>query len=86
MKALFTSARLDKLKVMSDVGKVITKDPEILGGAPVFAGTRVPFDALLDYIEGGKTLGEFLDDFPTVTRNAAIAALEQAKALVATQL
>ena len=71
---------------MSDVGKVITKDPEILGGAPVFAGTRVPFDALLDYIEGGKTLGEFLDDFPTVTRNAAIAALEQTKALVATQL
>ena len=53
---------------------------------PVFAGTRAPFDALLDYIEGGKTLGEFLDDFPTVTRNAAIAALEQAKALVATQL
>jgi uncharacterized protein (DUF433 family) len=86
LKALFTSARLDKLKVMSDVGKVITKDPEILGGAPVFAGTRVPFDALLDYIEGGKTLGEFLDDFPTVTRNAAIAALEQTKALVATQL
>ena len=65
---------------------VITKDPEILGGTPVFAGTRVPFDALLDYIEGGKTLGEFLDDFPTVTRDAAIAALEQAKALVATQL
>jgi len=86
LKALFTSARLDKLKVMSDVGKVITKDPEILGGAPVFAGTRVPFDALLDYIEGGKTLGEFLDDFPTVTRNAAIGALEQAKALVARQL
>lgn len=65
---------------------VITKNPEILGGTPVFAGTRVPFDALLDYIEGGKTLDEFLDDFPTVTRNAAIAALEQAKALVATQL
>lgn len=65
---------------------VITKDPEILGGTPVFPGTRVPFDALLDYIEGGKTLGEFLDDFPTVTRDAAIAALEQAKALVATQL
>ena len=62
---------------------VITKDPEILGGTPVFAGTRVPFDALLDYIEGGKTLDEFLDDFPTVTRDAAIAALEEAKALVA---
>ena len=65
---------------------VITRDPEILGGTPVFAGTRVPFDALLDYIEGGKTLDEFLDDFPTVTRDAAIAALEQAKALVAAQL
>ena len=65
---------------------VITRDPEILGGAPVFAGTRVPFDALLDYIEGGKTLDEFLEDFPTVTRDAAIAALEQAKALVAAQL
>jgi uncharacterized protein (DUF433 family) len=65
---------------------VITKDPEILGGAPVFAGTRVPFDALLDYLEGGKTLDEFLDDFPTVTREAAVAALEQAKALMVAQL
>ena len=65
---------------------VITKDSKILGGTPVFAGTRVPFDALLDYIEGGKALDEFLDDFPTVTRDAAIAALKQAKALVAMQL
>jgi uncharacterized protein (DUF433 family) len=56
---------------------VITKDPDILGGTPVFAGTRVPFQALLDYLEGGDTLDEFLDDFPTVTREAAIAALEQ---------
>ena len=65
---------------------VITRDPEILGGAAVFAGTRVPFDALMDYLEGGKTLDEFLGDFPTVTRDAAVAALEQAKALVAAQL
>jgi uncharacterized protein (DUF433 family) len=65
---------------------VITRDPEILGGSPVFDGTRVPFDALLDYIEGGQTLDEFLDDFPTVTREAAIAALEEAKALVAAQV
>jgi len=65
---------------------VITRDPEILGGTPVFAGTRVPFDALLDYIEGGKTLDEFLDDFPTVTRDVAIDALEQAKVLVASRL
>ena len=65
---------------------VITRDAEILGGVPVFAGTRVPFDALLDYVEGGKTLDEFLDDFPTVTREAAVAALEQAKALVVAHL
>lgn len=57
----------------------ITKDPEILSGAPVFRGTRVPFQALLDYLEGGDTLDEFLDDFPSVTRELAIAALEEAK-------
>jgi uncharacterized protein (DUF433 family) len=47
---------------------VITRDPEVLGGTPVFRGTRVPFQALLDYLEAGQTLDEFLDDFPTVTR------------------
>jgi uncharacterized protein (DUF433 family) len=64
---------------------VIVKDPEILGGVPVFRGTRVPFQTLLEYIEGGQTLDEFLDDFPTVTREAAIGALERAKALVIDQ-
>ena len=61
---------------------MITKDADILGGAPVFRGTRVPFQALLDYLEGGETLDEFLDDFPTVARADAIAALEYAKSLV----
>jgi len=65
---------------------VIVKDREILGGCPVFRGTRVPFQALLDYLEGGETLDEFLDDFPTVTREAAIAALETAKSLLVGQL
>jgi uncharacterized protein (DUF433 family) len=65
---------------------VIIKDPDILGGVPVFRETRVPFQALLDYIEGGQTLDEFLGDFPTVSREAAIAALEEAKALVVAQL
>lgn len=65
---------------------VIVKNPEILGGVPVFAGTRVPFQALLDYLEGGQTLDEFLSDFPTVTREVAIAALEEAKALVVARL
>ena len=67
---------------MASTDSVIVKDPEILGGVPVFRGTRVPFKNLLDYLEGGHTLREFLDDFPSVTREAAIAALEHAKDLV----
>jgi uncharacterized protein (DUF433 family) len=65
---------------MTDRGEtVIHSDPEIMGGTPVFVGTRVPFQTLLDYLEAGDPLGEFLDDFPTVTREHAVAALEQAK-------
>ncbi len=65
---------------------IIIKDPQVLGGTPVFRGTRVPFQALLDYLEGGQTLDEFLDDFPTVTRVSAVAALEHAKALLVSNL
>ena len=61
------------------MGQIIIRDPEILGGTPVFRGTRVPFQALLDYLEGGETLDEFLEQFPTVTRDMAIQALEKAK-------
>ena len=61
---------------------VIVRDPEILGGAPCFRGTRVPVDSLIDYLEAGDTLNEFLDNFPSVSREAAIAALEEAKALL----
>jgi uncharacterized protein (DUF433 family) len=57
----------------------VHSDPEIMGGTPVFIGTRVPFQTLLDYLEGGDTLDDFLGDFPTVTREQAITALEQAK-------
>lgn len=59
---------------------VVHTDPDILGGTPVFVGTRVPVQALIDYIEGGHSLEKFLDDFPTVSRGLAVAALEQAKA------
>jgi uncharacterized protein (DUF433 family) len=65
---------------------VIVKDARILGGMPVFRDTRVPFQALLEYLEGGQKLDDFLDDFPTVSREAAIAALEEAKALVVARL
>ena len=56
---------------------VVHSDPDILGGTPVFVGTRVPVQALIDYIEGGHSLEKFLDDFPTVSRNIAVAALEE---------
>jgi uncharacterized protein (DUF433 family) len=61
---------------------VITRDLDILGGTPIFRGTRVPFQTLLDYLEGGQTLDEFLDDFPSVTREAAVDAFEYAKPLI----
>lgn len=61
---------------------VIVQDPEILSGEPVFRGTRVPFQTLLDYLQSGDTLDGFLEQFPGVSRAAAIAALEEAKALV----
>lgn len=61
---------------------VIVKDREILGGTPVFRGTRVPIQNLFDYLEGGQTLEDFLEGFPTVSREMAIAALEEAKSLL----
>jgi uncharacterized protein (DUF433 family) len=64
---------------MKQTDPLIHSDPEILGGTPVFVGTRVPLATLLDYLEAGQPLSEFLEDFPTVTRNQAVAALEQAK-------
>jgi uncharacterized protein (DUF433 family) len=71
---------------MASPNTVITRDPDVLGGTPVFRGTRVPFQALLDYLEAGQSLNEFLDDFPTVTREAAVQALENAKSAVLSQL
>ncbi len=58
---------------------VIEINPEIMGGATVFRGTRVPVQNLFDYIEGGESLGEFLDDFPSVSRDQAIRLLEEMK-------
>ena len=61
------------------VQEVISSDPDVQGGAVVFAGTRVPLKNLIDYLEAGDSLEEFLDDFPSVTREQAVAALELAK-------
>ncbi len=58
---------------------VVHSDPDILGGTPVFVGTRVPVQTLFDYLEGGDTLDEFLHQFPSVKREQAVAALDQAR-------
>ena len=64
---------------------VITCDDEILSGTPVFKSTRVPIKNLIDYLEAGDSLDEFLDDFPSVSRDQAIQALELAKEMLLTQ-
>ena len=61
---------------MAPVTKIVHSDPEILGGTPVFVGTRVPLKSLYDHLEAGDTLDECLDSFPSVSREQAIAALE----------
>ncbi len=70
---------------MSNAGAVVHCDPDILGGTPVFVGTRVPFRNLIDYLERNHSLEEFLDAFPTVSREQAVAALEVAHEAVSTR-
>ena len=65
-----------------DVTHAITRDPQTMHGVPVFRGTRVPVRTLFDYLEGGETLDDFLEGFPTVSRALALAALEEAKDLL----
>jgi uncharacterized protein (DUF433 family) len=65
---------------------VIIKNPAILSGEPVFRGTRVPFKSLTDYLGHGRTLNEFLEDFPGVSREDAIAALEEARSILVASL
>ena len=64
----------------------VIKDPNILGGEPVFRGTRVPFKVLIDYLEGGSTLDEFLEQYPSVARELAIAAIEEARSSLISNL
>ena len=70
---------------MPTLESVIESDPEVLGGTPVFAGSRVPIKNLLDYLAAGDPLDRFLEHFPTVTREQAVAALEIAKDLLASR-
>lgn len=65
--------------ILTMVEAVITSDPDVMNGMPCFRGTRVPFKNLIDFLEGGHSLDEFLQQFPTVTREMAVQALEEAK-------
>ena len=68
---------------MAEPKIVIHRDPEILGGTPVFVGTRVPVRILFEYLEAGDSLDVFLDEFPSVRREQAVAALELAREVIA---
>ena len=70
---------------MPNTTMVVHSDPDILGGTPVFVGTRVPFRNLIDYLERNHSLDDFLDSFPTVSREQAVAALEAAHEAVTTR-
>jgi uncharacterized protein (DUF433 family) len=76
---------LEEWRLMPSNTSIISASPDVMGGAPVFAGTRVPVQTLLDYLKAGESINDFLDGFPTVTREQVIALLEQAgKQLVST--
>jgi uncharacterized protein (DUF433 family) len=66
--------------------EAVIKDPRILGGEPVFRGTRVPFKVLIEYLEGGDTLDLFLEQYPSVARELAIAAIEEARTSLVSHL
>ena len=68
------------------IQNAIVKDPDILGGEPVFRGTRVPFKSLIEYLEGGDTLDQFLEQYPSVSRELAIEAIEEARSSLISRL
>jgi uncharacterized protein (DUF433 family) len=64
----------------------IIRDENILGGEPVFRGTRVPFKILIEYLQGGETLDQFLEQYPSVSRELAVAAIDEARSSLISQL
>lgn len=79
-----TFSEMERKKNMG-IHDIVTIDPEILSGQPVFSGTRVPIDSLFDHLEAGVSLDDFLDDFPSVTRDQAVALLEAANKLLSSK-
>lgn len=76
-----TRVRIHDMKAEIDT-EIISRSPEIMSGTPVFAGTRVPVQAIIDYLAGGHPLEEFLDDFPTVRREQALELLDRIKEML----
>ncbi len=77
MTPLITRALFGYHSAMKE--SIVTSSPDVMGGTPVFARTRVPVQTLLDYLKGGETIDDFLEGFPTVTREQVIAFLEEAE-------
>jgi uncharacterized protein (DUF433 family) len=69
---------LEGQELMPDNTPIISASPDVMGGTPVFAGTRVPVETLLDYLKAGESIDDFLDGFPTVNRAQVVAFLEEA--------
>jgi uncharacterized protein (DUF433 family) len=76
------SAAAYPVRMASTQSPIVSRDPEVMSGTPVFTGTRVPVQTLLDYLEGGDSIDDFLEGFPSVTRSQAVAFLEEGKALL----
>ena len=83
MRRQYHSSMPFKDATMADPKLIVHRDPEILGGTPVFVGTRVPVKILFDYLEASDSLEVFLDEYPSVTREQAVAALELAREVIA---
>lgn len=77
---------LKSVRKRRTVQKAVIKDIDILGGEPVFRGTRVPFKILIEYLEGGDTLDQFLEQYPSVSRELAVAAIEEARSSLVSRL
>jgi uncharacterized protein (DUF433 family) len=77
---------MEEVRPMADLARVVHSDPEIMSETPVFVGTRVPVQSLIDYLEGGETIDEFLDQFPSVKREQVVAFLRQGRDLVVATL
>ena len=81
---VFVTSLKNKINTIMNYGP-INIDPETMGGTPVFKGTRIPVQTLFDYIEGGDSLNEFLDDYPSISKEAAIEVLNMAKQTLTTE-